>query len=184
MPLLAPTTEEGTMQQRWFRPLAVIGFAAALSHASTTEAQVTEARKVNMENARKLYVIIVDAVGAGKRDEAVKALDEFKANVDAVLGKLYRPVRENLHEKERSVLQPKMEIVQDRSQRLQTSAGVLKSASSSVSEDPSRLLSGFKDDWQAFDDSFKQLSNDFIAYGKELQDRMKRFQEVCGGDCS
>ena len=52
--------------------LVVVTAAVALSSGSAAEVQITQARSVNMENARRLFTMIVDDINADKRGDAAR----------------------------------------------------------------------------------------------------------------
>ena len=163
--------------------LAVLTAGITLSHVVPAQAQLTQARTVNMENARRLYSSIISDLGADKRGDAAKRLDEFLVNLEVVEVTLYRPARETLNETDRSVLFPKVEDTTNQLGKCIISTknlleGIKRGESLSYSIDH------FKDTWSRFDDRFKRLSEEFNAYWTQTKDRVRRLQEVCGRDCA
>jgi hypothetical protein len=163
--------------------LFVLTAATTLSHVAPAQAQLTQARSVNMENARRLYGTIVSDLGADKRAEAAKRLEEFLANLDVIEATLYRPARETLQETDRNVLFPKVEDTTNQLGKSRTAAAVLLQRIKQ-GEALSSSVDTFKDTWTRFDDRFKRLSEEFNAYWTQTKDRVRRLQEVCGRDCS
>jgi hypothetical protein len=168
--------------------LAVAAFSAALLlyHPFAAQAQVSEARK-QMENARKLFTMSVDAITAGKFADAKTPLEDLRANVILITEKqLQEKYERTLHEKDRSILLPKMKELYAPAGKVKTQASFMAMSLDNAAN--SSALRELRDGWRDFDDAFKRFSQDFDAYWaremKELQDRVKRFQEVCGRDCS
>jgi hypothetical protein len=177
--------EEAAMNTPLFRSLTLLAFTAAitLSHVAPAQAQLTQARSVNMENARRLYSAIISDLGADKRGDAAKRLEEFSTNLDVVEAALYRPARETLQEPDRSVLFPKVEDTTNLLGKSRVAASTLLQRIKTGDS----LASGvdtFKDSWTRFDDRFKRLSEEFTAYWTQTKERVRRLQEVCGRDCS
>lgn len=179
------------MKQHRFSMHVMTGLAAAtlFTHVSLAEAQITQARTVNMENAKRLVPMIVDAISAGKRDDAIKRLDEFRENMNIVEATIYRPARETLHTTDKSLLLPKVEEVTNRLGKVRGLGGVLEQQAKSTGPISSSAVSDFKDRWRELDDGFKRLADDFNAQWRQVKDsaekdRVKRLQEVCGRDCA
>jgi len=168
-----------------FRLSALLVFSAAamLAHVAPARAQLTQARSVNMENARRLYGAIVSDLGSDKRGDAAKRLEEFSTNLDVVEAALYRPARETLQETDRTVLFPKVEDTTNQLGKSRAAANVLLQRIK-AGESLSSAVDTFKDNWTRFDDRFKRLSEEFNAYWTQTKDRVRRLQEVCGRDCS
>jgi hypothetical protein len=176
-----PGRQENKMQQHRIRTLAMIGIAAAmlLSHATTSVAQVDEARKSNWDNAKRLYVNIVDAVEGGKREEAYKRTDEFRANLDYIEDKLGR-VGGRLHDKDRNwAWSSKKSTAIDKLKRCRTAAGILGSKVKEEGSSASSELSNFKSEWRDFGDAFDDLWREYSAHHKELLEILKAFREDC-----
>ena len=184
------------MQQRCFRPLAVIGLTTAvlLSHASMSEAQLSQA-EVNMANARRLYQDISDAFSKDKYDEALPRLDEFRTNVQKVKIDFQGPVN-RLHEKDRSVWFDKVDkFTQQLDVASFNAENMMKEIKDKRFSEAKKYYDTFKDRWRDADDRFKGFMDGFPSYWnrdmkelqervKEYQDRIKRFQEACGRTCS
>ncbi|SRR6266498_936110 len=182
------------MQKRWFRPLAVIGFTAALllSHASMSEAQLTQA-EVNMANARRLHSTIIDAISKSDWKETYDRLDEFRANVEKVKNDFQGPVN-RLHEKDRSVWFDKVDkFTQDLDVASYSAENMMKETKDGKFS--GQYLDTFKSRWRDAEDRFKAILDGFPSYWnrdlkelqdriKEYEDRIKRFQEACGRLCS
>jgi len=177
------------MQQHCFRPLAVIGLTTAmlLSHASMSEAQLSQA-EANMANARRLYSMIDDAISKDKYDEALPRLDEFRANVQKVKIDFQGPVS-RLHEKDRSVWFDKVDkFTQQLDVASYSAENMMKEIRDKRFSEVKKYYDTFKDKWRDADDRFKGFMDGFPSYWnrdmKELQERVKRFQEACGRTCS
>jgi hypothetical protein len=176
---------EDTMNTSLFRQFVRLAFAAVttLATVAPAQAQLTQARSVNMENARRLYSAIVSDLGADKRGDAAKRLEEFSTNLDVVEAALYRPARETLQETDRNFLLPKVEDTTNQLGKSRVAANVLLQRIK-AGESLSSAVDTFKDNWTRFDDRFKRLSEEFNAYWTQTKDRVRRLQEVCGRDCS
>jgi hypothetical protein len=179
------------MKPHKFSMHVMTGLAAAtlMAHISMAEAQITQARTVNMENARRLVPMILDAVNAGKRDEASKRLNEFRENLDIVEAAIYRPARETLHATDKSLLFPKVEDVTNRLGKVRVFGSSLDQQVKGTGAISNSTVSDFKDKWRDFEDGFKRMSDDFNAQWRQIKDsaekdRVKRLQEVCGRDCA
>jgi hypothetical protein len=168
------------MQQQRIRPLGVIGFIAImlLFQPPPTEAQIDEARGRNWDYAKALYPSILDAAAAGKRDDAVKAIGEFKANLEIVDGHLSR-VGDRLHPEDRAWLGSKHKDVLTQLRRSSVAAGILTVKLREVGSSFDSELRDFKSAWTTFGDSFNQLWRDFNAHGKELNDKLLAFRKEC-----
>lgn len=179
------------MKPHSFSMHVMTGLAAAslFTHVSMAEAQITQARTVNMENARRLQPMIIDAINAGKRDEASKRLGEFRENMDIVEATIYRPTRETLHATDKNLLMPKVEDVTNRIGKVRTLGSVLDQQVKSTGAISSSTVSDFREKWRDLEDGFKRMSDDFNAQWRQIKDsaekdRVKRLQEVCGRDCA
>jgi hypothetical protein len=167
------------MRQRSFRLLAVIGWSAVvLCQPSAAQAQIDEARGANWDNAKRLYVIIVDAAAAGKRDEGYKATDEFRMNLDFIQDKLTR-IGGRLHEKDRSWHGSRQSEAIERIRQAKVGAGALGIRLKDVGSSHDSELSDFKSRWTAFVESFDKLWIEFNNHGKELNDILRAFREEC-----
>jgi hypothetical protein len=169
------------MRAHCFRTFAVVGITAAvvLTQASTSVAQVDEARKVNWDNTKKLYVEIVDAVGAGKRDEADKRISELKANLDLVQDKLHR-VGQRLHDRDRNwQWSAKKSNTIDKLKRYRLAAGYVQVELAKAGSTANSELSAFKSEWKDFADNFDDLWREYTVHAKELQEVQRAFKEDC-----
>jgi hypothetical protein len=169
------------MRQRSFSRLAVIGWSALLlCQPSAAFAQIDEARGTNWDNAKRLYVIIVDAAAASppKRDEGYKATSELAANLDYVEAKLVR-IGGRLHEKDRAWLGSRHSEAIDRLKQARVGGGVLGVKLKEVGSSHDSELRDFKSRWVAFVESFDRLWVDFSSHGKELNDILLAFRQEC-----
>ena len=153
--------------------------SAAVGHVAPTSAQIDEVRKDSWEKAKTVFPMIVDAAAAGTVRKAYELMNDFKANVEIVQGKLER-VGAGLHEQERSWLaSTSKEKVVDNCRKLKTAAGEMQMALADLGKDPSSAISSFKSAWEELSTTFEQLWTEFRARAKELEDRMKLFREEC-----
>lgn len=172
------------MRSSWFRPLAVIGLAAALllAYASPAQAQIDQARKGEFEKARDLIPQIVDAATSGKRSEANRMLDDFISNMNTVVDKLGR-TGDRLHEADKGWLgSTPLSRAMTRASVVKNHAVRVKQVLEKPDENPSSTLSDFKGAWGEFVSPLDELWRAYQARAKEIQERYKRFQEDCR-DC-
>lgn len=169
------------MHQRWLHWFAVVSCTATLflSYASTSIAQVDEARKVNWDNAKKLFQIIYDGAKGTNVREAFKSLDEFKANMDVVQDKLERS-GERLHDIDKTWLsQTSRAKAIDGCKKVKIAGGSLQVAMQKLGEDPASSLSDFKSAFDEFANNFNQFWIEYTTRLKETDERVKRFREDC-----
>jgi hypothetical protein len=149
-----------------------------LCQPSAALAQIDEARGTNWDNAKRLYVIIVDAAAAGKRDEGMHATRELSDNLDYVQDKLTR-IGGRLHEKDRAWLGSRQSEAIDRIRQAKVAGGALGLRLREVGSTFDSELRDFKSRWMAFVESFDKLWIDFNSHGKELNDILLAFRQEC-----
>jgi len=166
------------MRSRWAFVAAFI-VAQLFVRGSATHAQVDESRKANWENAKRLEAMIVDAIKAGKAREGASLIQEFKVNIDIVQDKLER-AGERLHDLDKTWLAStrRAEAI-DKAKKVRITLGDLSVAIAKLDEDPASALGTFVSAWDDFVKAFDDLWRDYVQHGKELQERLKRFQDDC-----
>ncbi|MBD2326164.1 hypothetical protein [Alkalinema sp. FACHB-956] len=171
------------MKLKSLSPLVAIGMSAAmlLAHVPASHAKLDESRKVNWENAKKLYPMLMDAVATQRLRDAYNLTGELRLNLDYVQEKL-EATGQRLHEKDRNwAWAPKKNAVVENLKRTRVAIGILGSKLKDVGSSPDSEMNTVKSEWQTFVTSYDDLWAEYVNHGKELDAMVKAFYEDCPG---
>ena len=161
------------MPQGWLRPFVVMGYTAIilLFLVAVPEAQLNQARQVNIENARKLLEILGTQIGAGKRLDGLKTLDEFKANIKVVQDAVDK-TGDGLHSKDKDWLKgTSKNDVKKNLEQIVTTSDELKASLVTISSNPSGPHSKLTSIFNETRENLNKFWGEYYKKGTLLQEK-------------
>ena len=175
------------MKLKSFTPIVILGLSLSMyssmlvTHAPIAHAQLDESRKVNWENAKKLYPIMIESIAAQRTRDGYNAANELRLNLDLVQAKL-EVVGQRLHEKDRNwQWNSKAGLALQNLKEARTSIGILESKLKDPSSSPDSEVGYVKTNWAKFVVSFDDLWAEYVKHGQELDAMVKAFSAECPG---
>jgi hypothetical protein len=176
------------MKLKSFAPIVLLGLSLSLyssmlvTHTPIAHAQVDEARKVNWENAKRLYPMLVNAVNAQNRDEAFKLTGELQENLLYVRDKVEK-AGQRLHPKDINVsgwnwAEKRQATIYDL-KNTTIAVGLLGGRMKEVGSNPATELARVQTQWQSLTVSFDALMAEYENHGRELNEILKAFTNDC-----
>ncbi len=173
------------MKLKSFTPIVILGLSMSIyssmlvTHTPIAHAQADESRKVNWDNAKRLYPIMIDAIKAQKTRDAYNAANELRANLDLIQAKL-EVVGQRLHEKDRNwAWSSKAALAIQNIKEARVSIGVLESKLKDPSSSPDSEVGYVQTNWAKFAASFDDLWIEYVKHGQELDAIVKAFYTEC-----
>jgi hypothetical protein len=170
------------MKLKSFAPIVLLGLSLSMyssllvTHTPIAHAQVDESRKVNWENTRKLYPLIINAISSKNQSELEKLSDEMRANLDEIEKKLSR-VGDGLHAKDRAW--PWSDEKVNTMNALGRTRASLAAFRITFKTDPNTSPNDFINNFSQFTQAFDNLTNLYITHGRELDAMLKAFTQDC-----